>query len=243
MRKFFVTTFVLAATLCLATSSMALEKRGQTFDDSRSDDWNAAASCLIRYYNTCTGWLWIWSPWNDGDRIGQVVNTCCPSGQGSALLQTALLHYSGGPAGYGFTGTVAIYNADANNCPTGAAIGSQPILPGNATFSVNAWGGLPVPNKFIILETISDALGFSTPVLVPTEHPAAGPTGPAACGTCYPTNRVNRSFAYGPASAPVCPGSAFNDGVCDAQLLWEAVISCVVSVEETSWGSIKNLYR
>lgn len=244
MRKFFVTTFVLAATLCLATSSMALEKRAAKFDDSRSDDWNAAASCLIRYYNTCTGWLWVWSGWADGDRVGQVVNSCCPPGQSAALLQTATLVYSGGPPGYGFTGTIAIHNTDANDCPTGAAIGSQPFLAGpSGTFVINAWGGLPVPNEFAIVNTVADALGFSNPMAFGTEHPAAGPTGPQACGSCYPLNRVNRSFYYGTAATPICPGSPLNDGVCDAQFLWEGLASCIVSVEETSWGSIKGLYR
>lgn len=243
MRKFFVTTFVLAATLCLATSSMALEKRAQTFDDGRSDDWNAAASCLIRYYNTCTGWLWVWSGWADGDRLSTVVNSCCPTGNGSALLQTAILCFSGGPAGYGFTGTVAIHASDANDCPTGPAIGSQPFSIAAGAFVINTWGGLPVPNKFVIVNTVSDALGFVNPGAFATDHPAVGPTGPQACGFCYPANRQIRSFYHGSLASPICPGSTLNDGICNAQWAWEASLNCIVSVEESSWGSIKSLYR
>jgi hypothetical protein len=42
---------------------------------------------------------------------------------------------------------------------------------------------------------------------------------------------------------PICPGSPFNDGICDAQLFWDIDLACAVSVEDTSWGKIKDLYR
>jgi len=244
MRKFFVTTFVLAAMLCLATSAMALEKKAVAFDDSRSDDWNAGASCRVNYYNICTGWVWCWSGFGDDARIGLVVNSCCGAGESAALLQSIHFLCTAAPSGYGFTGTIAVHNADANNCPVGAAIASQPYLPNYVTFPFQtvSWGGVPVPNKFIILATLNEA-GFASPAAFGTDHPAAGPTGPVACGTCYPTNRTNRTFVYGTTSSPSCPGSAINDGICDAQFFWDIDLACAVSVEESSWGSIKGLYR
>ena len=71
----------------------------------------------------------------------------------------------------------------------------------------------------------------------------AGPTGPEACGTCYPTTRPNHSFDYGTAGSPACPGSPFNDGICDAQLFWNADLASTASVESRSWGTIKGLSR
>jgi hypothetical protein len=54
---------------------------------------------------------------------------------------------------------------------------------------------------------------------------------------------VNHSFAYGTAASPVCPGSTFFDGVCDAQLIWRADTACIDAVEPSTWGQIKGLYR
>jgi hypothetical protein len=244
MRKFFVTTFVLAAMLCLASSGMALEKRAHYADDNRSDDWNAGATCRVNYYNICTGWVWCWSGFGAGGRIGLVVDSCCGAGESAALLQTQHFMCTSAPSGYGFTGTIAVHSVDANNCPVGAPIASQPYLPaGNPQFQVVAWGGVPVPNKFAVVVTVAENLGIPNPVAFGTDHPAAGPTGPVACGTCYPSNRPNHSFAYGTVASPACPGSTFNDGICNAQLFWDIDLVCAVSVEESSWGSIKGLYR
>jgi len=245
MRKFFVTTFVLAAMLCIATSSMALEKRASSFSGDRSDDWNAGATCRVSYYNICTGWVWCWSGFGEGGRLGLVVDCCCGPGEQSALLQSTHFLCSPAPSGYGFTGTIAVHNVDANDCPVGAAISSQPFLPSVAPFQTVAWGTVSVPCQFAIVVTMNDGEGgVANPALIGTDHPAAGPTGPVACGTCYLPTRPNHSFAYGTVATPACPGSSFNDGICDAQLFWDIDLVCGgVSVDESSWGSIKGLYR
>jgi hypothetical protein len=241
MRKFFVTTFVLAAMLCLATSGMALEKRSAPMIDS-ADDWNAGATCSINYSNTCTGWVWVWNGFGNGGRLGTVYNTCCGAGESSTLLGSTVFALSGPPPGYGYTGSIEVRAVDANDCPVGAAIASQPFLPGSAQAQPVVWGSVPVPNEFAIVLVMAEP-GAPNPAIIGTDHPAAGPTGPQACGSCYPLSRVNHTFAYGTAASPVCPGSTFFDGVCDAQLIWRADLACIVSVEPSSWGSIKGLYR
>jgi hypothetical protein len=242
MRKFFVTTSVLAAMLCLASSGFALEKRAAVLNADRSDDWNAGATCRVSYYNICTGWVWVWSGFGDNAKIGQVMNSCCGQGESAGLLQAQIFCPTGAPSSYGFTGTLTAHAVDGNNCPTGPALASAPFLPTSA-FTIVNFAGESVPSTFVLVANLEEDLGIPSPASFGTEHPAAGPTGPQACGTCYPTNRVNRSFAYGTTASPVCPGSAFNDGVCDSQLFWDVFLSCTVSVEESSWGSIKNLYR
>lgn len=236
MRKFFMTAFALSAVLVLASSSFALERTTIRATDDLGNQWNAGSTCNVSYYNVCTGWLWVWSGWVPGDGIGVCITSCCP-GQ-TQLTQSTMDVISAAPPGYGFTGTIQVNAADANCCPTGAPIQQQAWLP-VTRLNTYAWNA-NVPSNFVISVTFGPATdgNLNKPA---TDHPAAGPTGPQPCGACYPATRVNHSFAY-PAAAP-CPGSAFFDGVCNAELEWTASLSCEVAVEPESWGNIKNLYR
>jgi hypothetical protein len=123
-------------------------------------------------------------------------------------------------------------------------IQSQPYLPTYVTFpfSVVNWNCVPVPSRFAIVIRLNED-SFASPASFGSDHPAAGPTGPESCGLCFPANRPNRSYQYGTADSPICPGIPFNDGICDAQLFWDIDLACTVSVEESSWGQIKVLYR
>ena len=240
MRKFFLSAFVLAASLVVASNGLALEKSAARFTDDSRDGWAAGgATCSVAYYNICTGWVWVWSGWSAGDVVGTQFDTC--SGGPCTLDSGFMLFTTGAPSGYGFTGTAAVTAADANGCPTGAPLASQALLPASG-WNLLTWG-VPVPSSYVISVEFAASQGLPNPAAVATEHPAAGPTGPVACGTCYPTNRTNHSFYYGTASSPLCPGSALNDGVCDAQWLFDSQLTCIVSVEDSSWGTVKNLYR
>jgi hypothetical protein len=238
MRKFFVTAFVLSAVLALATSGFALQRVSQPATDvARADGWTAQGTCSVAYYNICTGWIWLFG-FNLGASFGICVDSCCGPTDNTSLVTSWQYFTTPGAIGYGFTGLSEVYAADPDCCPTGAPIGSQPLLPLSGWNGI-AWG-VSVPSTFI--------LTFGTAVVpnyapAATDHPAAGPTGPAACGTCYPTTRVNHSYIYTYGPYSFCPGSTFFDGVCDAQLFWDVELACDVSVEESSWGSIKNLYR
>lgn len=236
-----IATLAAVAVLLAVPGADALEKTREAVGDGEYGDWSAGATCTVLHYNFCTGWVFNWGGWGNGDIVGQVYDTCCS--ESSELLLSNVRIRTGSPAGYGFTGSIAVYGADANDCPT-ATLMSQAYLPaeGNVWQVVN-WG-VPVPSKFIVAMTIVDA-GFSNPVSLRTDHPSAGPSGPEACGTCYPSTRVNRSFYYGTAASPLCPGSPFDDAesICDAELVWEQVLACTVSVEDESWSKVKSLYR
>jgi hypothetical protein len=237
------TILVFAAMLGLASTSTALEKRSAPMTDS-AEGWNAGATCSINYSNTCTGWVWLWSGFGNGGRVGTVYDTneCCIQG-GASLVASTVFALSGPPPGYGYTGSIEVRGVDANGCPVGAAIASQPFLPGSAQAQPVNWDDIAVPDHFAIVLTLAEP-GTPNPSLIGTDHPAAGPTGVQACGFCYPLARANHSFAYGAAGSPVCPGSPLFDGVCDAQLIWRADVSCPpVSVEPSTWGQIKGLYR
>lgn len=233
-----------ALILSTAGTSAALEKTTRLLNVDTGDDWRGGTTCAISYYNTCTGWLWVWGGWANGDRVGVASQNCCGAGFTSHVTDMRIYWGTGAPAGYGFTGSVDLWAADVNGCPTGPSLGTQPMLPIDGGFATATFTApVPVPDDFIVTYTFADAMSLNNPAQIGTEHPAAGPTGPQACGSCYPALRTNRTFYYGTGASPVCPGSTLNDGVCDAQLLWDVNADCVVSVESNSWGQIKNLYR
>ena len=237
-----ILAIALLATLLATSSAPALEKTALTLsDDSRPNEWSAGSSCFVIYYNFCTGWVWVWSGWGPGDVLGVCVNSCC--GILSELDVSWHFVRTGSPAGYGFTGAAQVRAANASCCPTGAPLASQSFLP-VAGWNGYLWGGVHVPGTFVVTVSTGPGAVPPNPMALDTEHAAAGPTGPAACGFCWPVGRVNHSFYYGTASAPLCPGSPFNDGVCDNELRWEFGINgCGIAVEPESWGSVKNLYR
>ena len=238
MRERFTTALVLAASLVFPTPGVALEKiTARVTDDTRPDEWNAGTTCSVRYYNRCTGWVWIWSGWDPHDRIGVCFDNCCAP-NGGIVASSWTYVWTAVECGWGFTGTIAVSNADANGCP-GTPLASQTFCPISG-WNQHVWN-VNAGSKFVVSVTHGSASG--SPLAYPSDHPAAGPTGPAACGFCYPTTRANHSYYYGTSDSPLCPGSSLNDGTCAAQWMWYALVSCTVSVEESSFGAIKNLYR
>jgi hypothetical protein len=243
MRKFFLTASVLAASLMVATSGLALEKTAMQIRDGIDlpDDWSAGSTCSIRYFNTCTGWLWTWSGWGPGDRMGTCFTTCCGPGEKSHLASTALYVWTAFPAGYGFTGTIAVSDADANCCPAG-------LVDSDVFFPISGWNiynwNANVSSSFVVALTLGQGVG--SPFVIPTDFAGIGPTGPNACGTCFPTTRPNHSYYYGNTATPLCPGSPMEgtpNTPCVSEFWHDALLSCVVSVDASSFGKIKNLYR
>jgi hypothetical protein len=237
---------------CASSSALALEKHAVAVDDSMLDSWSAGTTCRLSYYNICTGWIWCWNIPSHDERIGVVVDNCCPDGESASLLQstfflcTSTACYAS-PPGWGFTGMVAIHGVDANDCPVGAPIAAQAYCPGEPgsgpVFSTVSWGGISVPSRFAMVVTIADRYAIGNDARWGSDHPAVGSTGPQSCGLCFPVDRVTRSYQWGTASNPLCPGERFNDGVCDAELFWDFDFACTVSVQESTWGAIKALYR
>lgn len=238
----------LMTTLLLATTGLALEKVAARLMDDDSRMWRSATTtttCSVSYYNYCTGWVWVWSGWSPGDRYGVCFTNCCAAGPylvGSWLTETGIYISTASPAGYGFTGVVDLWNADVDNCPTGAAIASQSHLHASG-WNVIDFGGMAqsVPSKFVITYTAGS--GSGDPHAIYSDHPAAGPTGPQACGYCYPSPRTTYTYWYGTPTTVICPGSPLSDGVCNIEWLWYCYLDCVTPVESTSWGRVKGLYR
>lgn len=244
MSRISVLAIGLSALGALTAPAIALEKTAAPWTDDEGP-WTSQSTCRVVYYNFCTGWSWVWSGWRNGSVFGLVVDSCCPGGL--ATLETSWIYVSATfPSGWGFTGSTEVRDVDASGCLTGPVWASQiffPVLGWNGY----AWG-IPVPSRYALTVTLGAGTGYgfpqpATPIAIDTDRPAAGPTGPLACGLCYPADRPTHSFRWGLLRVPRCPGLPFFDGTCNAELRWEVGLSCAVSVERTSWGQIKSLYR
>jgi hypothetical protein len=235
MRKLFVSAFVLAALLVFATAGLALEKTAVRAIDERGD-WNAGtSSCSVHYYNICTGYIWVWSGWAINSVLGTVYDTCCPPGDTSYLTGSYFYYRTAAFPGYGFTGYATIETVNAQDCPTGALAGPIGFYP-IAGWNFFAWG-VNVPSRFAQVHVIGSSAGWPPNLSVASD-------GPFACGVCYPTTRTTNSYTWGLTTSPSCPGIALNDGACNVEWLSAVTLTCEsVSVEDESWGSIKNLYR
>jgi len=239
-----VTLVTAALALLGGTSGLALEKASVpvSLHDER-DNWSAGAETVtVAYYNTCQGWTWTWGGWSNHDQTG----TCFgPFDGGGLLLYNWMQILYSSPSGWGFTGTISIAAADSQCCPT-QALSSVPWVPVSG-WSLFNWF-VQVPERFIVMVEWGTPSGFTALSRLHSDHPAAGPTGEAACGICYPTTRVTHSFRYGRAGQTLCPGSRLNDGVCDVEWLIDIAMSPPPAgvedgFEEGSWGKIKTLYR
>jgi len=226
----------LAAILSPATPVAALERTARRIDLDDSPAWSGSASCSLVYYNVCTGWIWLWSSSLSLERLGVAFRTCCDD----ARLETMEAYFTTpAPSGWGYTGTFDVVATDSDGCPVGAPLATRPHLP-TAGWNRIEWS-TSVPRDFALRFTTPGSCCQYAPAI--TDHPSAGPTGPAACGACYATTRATRSFRWGTPTQPLCPGEPFFDGTCNAELLWEAHLLCSSHVGGSTWGRTKALYR
>jgi hypothetical protein len=216
--------------ISLVAPAQSLEKRAEPFDDDLDRSWSSGDMVTYAYYNTCTGWIWTWDADSDFvHRFGTV--------------------FEEPPSSSAHTGTMEVYATDAADCPTGSALAAHPLLP-RAGWNDVWWELLSVPSRFVIVYSTSGNMDSGHGLEgVNTDHPAAGPTGPQACGSCYPLTRSTHSLYYGTNASALCPGSPLYDGVCNAELLWEAVVmpsaptSSGQNLDPLSWARIKGLFR
>lgn len=234
-----IATFLCLAVALSLANGHALEKTVEWSDPDDVPPWDVQVTCTVVYYNYCTGWVWNWGGWGPNEVVGQAVETCCS--EGSDLVQSRFRVRDSAPAGYGFTGSVAVHTTDPGPCP-GSVITSQTFLPTEG-WQVVDWGSVPVPSQFVVTMTFGPTSG--NPARIRTDHPSAGPTGPDACGYCYPLTRVAHAYQYGTVESPLCPGIPFDDpgSTCDEELLWDHTLHCAVAVNSASWGRVKSLYR
>jgi hypothetical protein len=223
--------------LVLTGSAVALEKVSRPALDP-ADDWSASTTGTFGYYNICTGWVWVWSGWADGETLGTNFARPFPF---YFLNVSWALTFSGVPSGYGFTGTISAIGGQ--NCAA-PVLASQPYLPPVASgWNATLWGGLPVPNQFSVLISWAAPTGFTNSTGLASDHPFAGPTGPTSRGTCFPTTRVVQSRYYGVGGAYCPSGTTLTDGLCDIEWLIGVNAKLADVLVDESWGKVKALFR
>jgi hypothetical protein len=211
------------------------------------DDWNPGTDCTLSYYNQCVGWAtaFLWRAQQPAygymeHPLGVAFESCAP-GSASTLLETSeILVDRGAAPGYGYTGSMSVFEADPEGCPTGTPLASQSWLPITG-WNTHEWGSLLVPDRFAVVATpgVMDP-GNRTYLVV--EHPSMGPTGPTACGTCIPTARVTHSFCQ---VEDACVSIDDLQSACDLELFLRVALNFgpPISIESSSWGRIKGMYR
>jgi hypothetical protein len=220
-----------------AAPSAALEKISRPALDP-ADDWSVSGTGTIRYYNNCTGWVWVWSGWSAGESMGVRYSIgSCPS----YLNVNWALTFSGVPAGYGFTGTIAVRGG--TTCAAPVLVSQAYLPPVTSGWNATAWGGLPVPSSFLLEITWNAPAGFTNSTGLASDHPFAGPTGPTACGTCFPSTRVSHSRYFGVGGAYCPSGTTLSDGLCDIEFMMDVNVKCADIVVDESWGRVKSLFR
>jgi hypothetical protein len=246
MRGTFVATLAVMMVLVLASASVTLEKTALRVTDlERPNEWNPQSVCTVAYYNYCTGWIWVWGGWSPTDVIGVCYDDCCNlyayPGSRSVLMRTWELVYTAAPPGYCFTGVIEVWDPvddPINRCPVN-------LLAAAPFYFYSGWNGhswgISVSNPFVV--TVSCGYVPGLPSRFASDRPAAGPTGPQACGYCYPMPRTCHSYYYGTVASPLCPGSTLTDGICCAEWIWYAGLACPIAVRDDSWANIKALYR
>lgn len=221
----------------------ALERTEVRADRDPAVAWDAGATCSVTYANTCTGWLWLWSDFVPYDVIGVVFEPCCPDAR---LVASQVYFWSGIGGGWGFTGTIAVRDVVDDCLGESYAQVLTPPWPGSHNLQ---WEGIPAGPVAVTWRhgaavDWGGGGGNSQGPSFVSDHPAAGPTGPAACGFCFPSTRPTHSFLFGQPESLLCPPEPLNDGTCNAEFVfWSAHFACNVGVESSSWGMLKNLYR
>lgn len=218
----------------------AAEPERSTIPDDAGESWDRGAACEIQYYNLCTGWQWQWlmTPESAFDKVGVLVEGCGPA----QLLETQLYVAS---ESYAYYNWVTIHDVDEYGAPLSPPLATKSLWdcttvcdcsPCSQWFG-QEWG-IAVPDPFmVVLHYYTYQWSW-----IRTDHPAAGPTGPPACGTCFPADRVSHTRSWPPGEM-AGPGDPLSDGTCDAEMLFRASLSPVVAVQAGSWGEVKALYR
>jgi hypothetical protein len=232
---------LIGAVTALAGAAVALERIPAPAPSLERDaPWRQSTQVSLSYYNLCTGWTWIWEDYYEETGWGVVFD---PGEDLQTLVGTWEFNAADG-FNRGYTsGIVAVYQLDSGGVPETPAIASRPHFP-TIGWSYHAWN-LPVDGPVFVFFQATPYF-FASPV---TDHPAAGPDGsPPACGTCYPTTRESRSHRVDLPVGSNWPGQPFDDGTCEAELVWDAVFSPEATstpegVQQESWGRLRNMYR
>lgn len=183
-------------------------------DESRVEEWRSSCNAPISYYNVCPGWTWVWS---GGDEPMTIFGVLPCDNLPTTLSRSVLRMADPVPAGYGYTGSIAIQGVDVGGCPAGEPIAQQPFLPTVVPWTIINWNDVEVPHHFAVVVRESPVTHYAMSFV--SDRPAAGRSGLPALGGCVPDSRPTRSFFHASTDTS-CTLTPLFDGVGQAEWMW-----------------------
>jgi hypothetical protein len=208
----------------------------------------ARGTCSVVYYNICSGWIWVWSPFTgrdarEADQIGVVFDLPedCNMEPGSECLNLGFWWYWRYTVpGWGYTLSYHLWNADENNCKIGPAVGA--LLRQDPVERWNYYPGLGWTASDYVAITATMDRG-ALPYWV-TDNNWKNAAAPIRCEG-WPGPIEKHSFIFGEGyEGTICPTYYLGDGMGPVQFLMDASFeSQGIAIEPASWGTIKSLFR
>ncbi len=235
---------LLAMTL-LSSSSFAIEPLGRMRESvNPNGPAGAPPPCPLipnrdgtcanyKWYNLCSGYIWLFSTPNLGEAVGVSFGgpsqPCVAPGKS---VKRGIYYFRNVIPNYGqFMDLYLDEDCDNDGCPEGILGSALNFDPGLRWNCVNY--GVCIPCGGLILREVGH--GGIAPTIV-----TDGPFKTA----CDPAHPPTHSYYYGINGRTCVPWVGVPATAPDDFLMWLIVDDgCVTATRETSWGSIKGLYR
>jgi hypothetical protein len=198
-----------------------------------------------RWYNICSGYIWLW-PMEPNESMGILFGgpeqPCVAPGN---VVKRAITYFRNAAPGY--TGVSVFLDRDneGDGCPDGVLATDLDFDPGLRWNCSNF--NTPVPagvSHLIVRQSLTpchvgcDCGWHPNCPPIPETFPTDGPFSQA----CDPIG-IARTFYYGVNMSACVPWPGTPSGRHDNLLTWLIVDGVPTSVETTTWGTIKGLYR
>lgn len=249
-KSYMVTVVACVLALCMAASAFAIEPFAMK-ESKEAPGGASGVPCILngntngsaanyRWYNLCSGYIWLFSGWTNGDEMGVLfggpTNTAV---SGDNDIKRTITYFRNVVPAYNQTVDVFVDVANSGGTPLANIVADYNLDPGMRWNCSTFNASIPCGTDYVVVRGRHD--GGAAPTMV-TDGPRE------ACNT----DQFARSYYYGT--------NAIGDGLPVAQtLLWIGPLGtpdnwlywlildtsdpCVNAVENTSWGSVKGLYR
>jgi hypothetical protein len=188
-------------------------------------------TCSIAYYELCSGWIWTWSGYQVQYAVVFDLPNDCGKQAGQLCTNTGFWWYwRYTNPGYQIPVTYSLYAADSALCRVGAPIGTLPDQ--DPIERWNAYPGLgSTTSDFVAIVAISASFP-----MVATDNTTKN----QAIGCAPIPTAVHSVLGF----VSYCPPTAMEDGLGPCNLLVDGEFYCAATtVELSSWGAIKTLFR
>jgi hypothetical protein len=201
---------------------------------------NINGNCAnYRWYNFCSGYIWLYSAWVAGDEVGQEFNStdAMPCVAPGNIVKRTITYFRNTVPNYNQFVDVLLNadNAPGDGCPDAiiaADLSLDPALRWNCSNF-----GTAIPAGVSALVVSQRHHGGTGPTFATDGARGAGPAHQVQCPLPVP-----HSFYYG-VGRTQCLGIIGPLGTYDNWPIWLVVDNGVISTENTSWGKIKGLYQ